>query len=359
MVFGDPQLYSTKDLAKQTAGWNNTVTQATKRFPESSFLLSVGDQANHSALQEHGGFISPDPMRAHRTVVTMGNHDYYHAPSYEAMYNRPNVEDENYWFTYNNALVINMDTNDWEDFDDDAAFLRKVVKEQGTDKDWVTLTYHHSTFSQAYHQEDRGIQYWRERMTPVISELDVDLVLGGHDHIYTRSHLMNGYTPVDSGRVAQKGETLEKKKGETQYVTTNSASGSKYYQFFDFKTGVRDEDVKETFDQTVKEKTIRDYTAVWNQNEVPDYTNVEVTPEGLTVTTYDTGNGDVVDAFTLKRAKEEAPAEQPSQGSSDSAEDGSSKGAVIGIVIAIVAALAAAGGAAYMGLIPGVQLPQF
>ncbi|QNP94886.1 metallophosphoesterase [Corynebacterium wankanglinii] len=194
LVFGDPQLYSTKDLAKQTAGWNNTVTQATKRFPESSFLLSVGDQANHSALQEHGGFISPDPMRAHRTVVTMGNHDYYHAPSYEAMYNRPNVEDENYWFTYNNALVINMDTNDWEDFDDDAAFLRKVVKEQGTDKDWVTLTYHHSTFSQAYHQEDRGIQYWRERMTPVISELDVDLVLGGHDHIYTRSHLMNGYT---------------------------------------------------------------------------------------------------------------------------------------------------------------------
>ncbi|QNP94628.1 hypothetical protein IA203_03695 [Corynebacterium wankanglinii] len=122
---------------------------------------------------------------------------------------------------------------------------------------------------------------------------------------------------------------------------------------------MRDEDVKETFDQTVKEKTIRDYTAVWNQNEVPDYTNVEVTPEGLTVTTYDTGNGDVVDAFTLKRAKEEAPAEQPSQGSSDSAEDGSSKGAVIGIVIAIVAALAAAGGAAYMGLIPGVQLPQF
>lgn len=359
LVFGDPQLYSTKDLAKQTAGWNNTVTQATKRFPESSFLLSVGDQANHSALQEHGGFISPDPMRAHRTVVTMGNHDYYHAPSYEAVYNRPNVEDENYWFTYNNALVINMDTNDWEDFDDDAAFLRKVVKEQGTDKDWVILTYHHSTFSQAYHQEDRGIQYWRERMTPVISELDVDLVLGGHDHIYTRSHLMNGYTPVDSGRVAQKGETLEKKKGETQYVTANSASGSKYYQFFDFKTGVRDEDVKETFDQTVKEKTIRDYTAVWNQNEVPDYTNVEVTPEGLTVTTYDTGNGDVVDAFTLKHAKEEAPAEQPSQESSDSAEDGSSKGAVIGIVIAIIAALAAAGGAAYMGLIPGVQLPQF
>jgi len=211
--------------------------------------------------------MSPDAVREYRTVVNMGNHDRYHAPTYEAVYNRPNIEDENYWFTYNNALFVSLDSNDWKDFDDDVAFLRKVVKEQGADKDWVILTYHHATFSQAYHQEDRSIMYWRERMTPVFSELDVDLVLGGHDHIYTRSYLMEGHNPVDTGREAKIGETVAKQPGQVQYVTSNSASGSKYYQFFDFKKGERDEDTKHEFGQTVNDKTIRTYTAFWEPQD--------------------------------------------------------------------------------------------
>lgn len=301
--FGDVQVYSNKEeFQDQIAGWNNTVDQATTKFPQTSFLLSAGDQANHSSLQEHAGFMSPDAVREYRTVVNMGNHDRYHAPTYEAVYNRPNLEDENYWFTYNNALIVSLDSNDWEDFDDDVAFLRKVVKEQGADKDWVILTYHHATFSQAYHQEDRSIMYWRERMTPVFSELDVDLVLGGHDHIYTRSYLMEGHNPVDTGREAKIGETVAKKPGQVQYVTSNSASGSKYYQFFDFKKGERDEDTTHEFGQTVNDKTIRTYTAFWEQKKNPNYSNVAVTKDGLKVSTFDTVTGETVDEFTLTRA---------------------------------------------------------
>lgn len=353
--FGDVQLYSTKDLAGQTAGWNKTVSAAVEKFPQTSFLLSAGDQANHSSMQEHAGFISPDALKQYRTVVNMGNHDYYYPDSYEAVYNRPNVEDENYWFEYNNALFISMDTNDWEDFDDDVAFLRKTVAEHGQDKDWIILTYHHATFSQAYHQEDRSIMYWRERMTPIFSELDVDLVLSGHDHIYTRSYLMNGFDPVDAGRVVEQGETVEKKEGEVQYVTSNSASGSKYYNFFDFKNGVRDEEDTNTwtFDQSVDEKTIRTYTAVWAQEENPNYTNVDVTKDSLTVTTYDVETDEVVDAFTLKRAAEEKPAEN----------DNSSTGSSVGVALGVLAALlAAVGGGAFwalqQGLIPQGLIPE-
>lgn len=359
--FGDVQLYSTKDLAGQTEGWNKTVSAAVEKFPQTSFLLSAGDQANHSSMQEHAGFISPDALKQYRTVVNMGNHDNYYPDSYLAVYNRPNVEDENYWFEYNNALFISMDTNDWEDFDDDVAFLRKTVAEHGEDKDWIILTYHHATFSQAYHQEDRSVMYWRERMTPIFSELDVDLVLSGHDHIYTRSHLMNGFDPVDAGRVAKTGETIEKNKGEVQYVTSNSASGSKYYKFFDFKEGERDEEDTNTwtFDQTVDEKTIRTYTAVWDQQQEPNYTNVEVTKEGLTVTTYKTENGEVVDAFTLKRAAEEKPAENEKPSKDDNSSTGSSVGVALGVLAALLAAI---GGGAFwalqQGLIPQGLIPE-
>ncbi|MCG7254960.1 fibronectin type III domain-containing protein [Corynebacterium hadale] len=359
LLFGDVQLYSTKDLKAQTKGWDDNVTKATKQFPDTSFILSAGDQANHSALHEHEAFISPDELRSYRTAVNMGNHDNYYAPSYEAMYNLPNQEDENYWFTHNNALIISLDSNDWEDLDDDVDFLRRTVKEQGEGKDWVIVTYHHSTFSQAYHQEDRGIMYWRERMTPVLSELDVDLVLGGHDHIYARSHLMNGYTPVDSGREAKIGETLAKKPGEVQYITTNSGSGSKYYQFFDFKTGERDEDTKENFDQTVKEKTIRDYTALWDQQEVPNYTNVEVTPEGLKVSTFAYNTGDRVDEFTLTRAADDAGQADQGKGDQDPQEGGSSDNTLaiaLGVLAGLLAILGGGAWAAQQGLIPGVNL---
>lgn len=357
--FGDVQLYSTKDLAGQTEGWNKTVSSAVERFPQTAFLLSAGDQANHSSMQEHAGFISPEALKQYRTVVNMGNHDKYYADSYAAVYNRPNAEDENYWFEYNNALFISMDTNDWQDFEDDVAFLRKTVAEHGQDKDWIILTYHHATFSQAYHQEDRSIMYWRERMTPIFSELDVDLVLSGHDHIYTRSYLMNGFDPVDAGRVVEQGETIEKKKGEVQYVTSNSSSGSKYYPFFDFKAGADNaKGFAKTPGESVEDKTVRTYTAVWDQQQEPNYTNVEVTKEGLTVTTYKTENGDVVDAFTLKRAAEGKPSDNAKPGSSDSSSKGSSAaatGSSVGVALGVLAALLVAlGGGAFWALQQGL-----
>lgn len=366
LLFGDVQLYSDKaEFQNQIKSWNNTVSTAVEKYPNTAFLLSAGDQANYSAFSEHSGFISPDELRQFRTAVNMGNHDFVDPDTYEAFYNRPNREDENYWWTYNNALFVSLDTNDYMDFDDDVEFVSRIVEEQGADKDWVIVNYHHSTFSQAYHMEDAVTQYYRERMTPVFSKLDVDLVLAGHDHIYTRSYLMDGPTPVDLGREVKIGETLAKNPGEVQYVTANSASGSKYYNFFDFKTLTRNEDDATnswTLEKSIQEKTIRTYTAVWDQNKVPDYTNVDVTPEGLTVTTYDMEKGDIVDQFTLTRAEPEGDGGS----SAGSSEDGLSGGAIAGIVLGVIAAvLGAAGAAAYFNLIPGLNeairqfVPQF
>lgn len=305
LFFGDPQLYNTHDLDAETATWSKVLNQGTEKFPDTSFLLSAGDQANHSAYIEHSKFISPEQMRQYRVAVNNGNHDNIHKQTYDAMYNRPTQGDENYWFTYNNALILSLDSNDWKDFDDDAAFVRDTINKHGEDVEWVIVTFHHSLFSQAYHQEDRQIMYWRERMTPVFSEMDVDLVLSGHDHIYTRTHLMDEAKPVDFGNPVAKGGVVEKQKGQVQYVTANSSSGSKYYKFFDFKEGKRDESDANTwdFETSVRDKTARTYTAFWNQNHVPDWTSVEVTADGLKVSTFDLNDGEL-DSFTLKRAAE-------------------------------------------------------
>lgn len=344
LFYGDPQLYNTHDLDAETAGWSKTLDESLGKFPNTSFLLSAGDQANHSALVEHSKFISPEQMRQRRVAVNNGNHDNYYKPSYDAMYNHPTQGDENYWFTYNNALVLSLDSNDWEDCDDDAQFVRDTIAEHGKDAEWVIVTFHHSLFSQAYHQEDRQIMYWRERMTPVFSEMDVDLVLSGHDHIYTRSYLMDENKPVNFGNPVPNGGTVEKQKGQVQYVTGNSSSGSKYYKFFNFKTGKRDETDENTatFESTIQDKTARTYTAFWNQNASPDYTSVEATPAGLKVSTFDVEEGEL-DSFTLAHADEGKGGSSDSSSSSSSNEDnnqqaGSSKaGAAFGILAALLA----------------------
>lgn len=327
LFFGDTQLYNThSNRAEEVQNWASNLERATAENPETSFILSAGDQANHSSWDEHSAYISPETLRNYRLAVNNGNHDQYNYEAYEAMYPRPNQADENYFFEYNNALFLSLDSNDYMDIDDDIAFLRDTVAAHGAGKDWIILTYHHSTFSQAYHMDDARVKYQRERLTPVISELNVDLVLGGHDHIYTRSHLMNGFTPVDSGREAVAGEVLYPKEGEVVYIAANSSSGSKFYDFYDFQAGQRF-DTGLGFQETVDQKKIRTYTAIWDQDKVQDYTNVELTPEGLTVTTKDAVTGALVDQFTLSTQDrneesevpvEETPADDTTSGSSDS-----------------------------------------
>ena len=87
---------------------------------------------------------------------------------------------------------------------------------------------------------------------------------------------MNGSTPV----AGTSGSTVKATKGEVLYIATNSASGGKFYAL----TGPYP------------------WTAVTNQENVPNYTNVVVDRGSITATTYRTTDGSVVDKVTLTRS---------------------------------------------------------
>ncbi|CAM3044722.1 hypothetical protein CGOTT_03305 [Corynebacterium gottingense] len=169
-------------------------------------------------------------------------------------------------------------------------------------------------------------------------------------------------TDVAKGEVVaatSKDSVVSLTEGKLKDPEVEPVFNSKYYQFFDFKTGERDEDTKENFDQTVKEKTIRDYTALWNQQEVPNYTNVEVTPEGLKVSTFAYNTGDRVDEFTLTRAADDAGQADQGKGDQDPQEGGSSDNTLaiaLGVLAGLLAILGGGAWAAQQGLIPGVNL---
>ena len=58
--------------------------------------------------------------------------------------------------------------------------------------------FHHSIFSTASHVDDGDIITRRNELPQVFKDLDIDVVLMGHDHVYTRTYMMDGTTPDTS-----------------------------------------------------------------------------------------------------------------------------------------------------------------
>ena len=61
-----------------------------------------------------------------------------------------------------------------------------------------TVVFHHSIFSTASHVDDGDIITRRNELPQVFKDLDIDVVLMGHDHVYTRTYMMDGTTPDTS-----------------------------------------------------------------------------------------------------------------------------------------------------------------
>lgn len=291
LFIGDAQIGASGNAANDATRWAANLDTMTALHPDTSFLISAGDQVEHAGnTQQYTGFLAPRQMRELRFAVQDGNHDTASA-LYDQHYAMPNLSTEqrrDYWYAYNNVLVVAIDSNDSDpaEIAGHEAFLRDVITEQGAAYDWVVVTFHHSLYSQAFHSRDTDVIAMREALSPVFSDLGVDLVLAGHDHIYTRSYLMEGTAPVVPGVVPAEGDVLTPDDDQVLYITGNSSSGSKFYDFDGAKP----------------------WTARWEQSREASYSDLDVTPTSLTVTTYATGSQRVVDQVTLERETASGPA---------------------------------------------------
>jgi hypothetical protein len=297
LFFGDPQIGASGNVARDGAGWADTLDVAQATYPDAEMLFSAGDQVDHAANEaEYDAVLAPEQMKQVPFVATNGNHDVG-SKAYEQHFNVPNNDPTsgagtstssggNYWFVYKDVLFVNINSNN-RDHASHEAFLEKVVAEHGDEARWKVLAFHHSIYSTAAHTNDGDILDRRNALPATISDLGFDAVLMGHDHSYTRSYLLKDGEVADAGEAAGQAEVVAE-EGEVLYATANSASGSKYY-------GVRAPDAP--------------FASVINQENVRNYSAVEVTDDTLTITTLrsQAKDGDrpvnsVVDEVTLKRA---------------------------------------------------------
>lgn len=292
LLAGDPQI-GAGSINSDISGWQETMSQAEKNFPNAGFLISVGDQVNTNSNEtQYAGYLSPEQLSSLPMAVNVGNHDNGRT-NYSEHFTVPNgsefgqitstgSQSGDYWYTYGDVLFLSLNSNDMSTAEHEA-FLKEAIEENEGKVKWKIVTFHHSVYSTASHTTDKDILQRRSELPPVFSELGIDAVLMGHDHVYTRSYMMQGTTPVNADQGPQASVT-NPAKGEVLYLTANSASGSKYYSIknLDFP-----------------------FKAAMDQKSRPNLTNVKVTDNSLTFTTYYTDTMEVLDTFTIQR--EEVP----------------------------------------------------
>ncbi|GII99693.1 calcineurin-like phosphoesterase family protein [Sediminihabitans luteus] len=302
LFFGDPQIGASGNTAADGAGWADTLDVAQATYPDAEMLFSAGDQVNSAGSEsQYDAFLAPSQLREIPFVPTNGNHDVG-SKAYEQHFNVPNDDPTagagtatssggDYWFIYKDVLFVNINSNSRDDAAHNA-FMEKVVAEHGDEARWKVLAFHHSIYSVAAHTDDSDIKARRASMPATISDLGFDVVLMGHDHSYTRSYLIKDGEVADAAEVPGQADVTAD-EGEVLYVTANSASGSKYY-------AVKAPDAP--------------FASVINQENVRNYSAVEITDDAISITTLRSEAKDgerpvnsVVDEITLHRADDATP----------------------------------------------------
>jgi len=277
-TIGDPQLtqYRTSGQGMQdstskypapytTTFWGWLETMSNVGLKNVNFVAGVGDQVDltgNGDETEYRYFFTPPELRSIPWAPAIGNHDRHYPFRYH--YNIPNeLEFEpllgsqygngtnqqyadveaagHYWYRYNNALFVVLNTSAYPASKADAApYIErfdetlKAAKADSPGYTWLFVQHHKSTASVADHCADRDIQYYVEAgFEALMTEHDVDFVLAGHDHVYARSYPLIGKKGGEPSEpdIANGGGTITNPHG-TIYVTMTTGSGLKYYDLY-------------------------------------------------------------------------------------------------------------------------------
>ena len=366
---GDPQIGSSKELkgtdteefyAAQSASvcndsfnWNNTLEKAVAQAPDASFVLSAGDQiqtnkkkapnkdATNSKI-EYAGYLCPEVLDSLPVATTVGNHDADN-PNYTYHFNTANnselgsngIVGGDYSYTYGNALFIMLNTQD-TNVAEHKQFIEQAVA-ACPDAKWRIVTLHQDIYGSAEHSNEPEITNLRYQLVPYFEENDIDVVLTGHDHAYSRSQILKGGVKTTEYTDDAFDEMLEQdmdagENPETRFVapeniipTTTEPAEQAYLQYLD---AVMDKEAVEETDGSVAVNPegilymtansssgskyydlvprMQSYIANRWQEDVPTYSVIDIDADSFTINTYRTDTDEKIDdTFTIVKNEQE------------------------------------------------------
>ncbi len=326
-IASDTGLVLTADQAceRDSFNWNNTLEQANKAFPRLSFILSAGDQINETeknrtqeqdALQEmqYSGFLSPRLMTSLPVATTIGNHDST-TSNYQNHFNNPNAQARSatsspagtdYYFTYGKILFVFLDTNNMNCKEHEKT-LQKAISENPKIK-WRIVTFHQDIYGSGMAHSATDGMLLRTQLTPLMDKYDIDVVLQGHDHTFSRSYQITGdgnkhkaydamvnlSDPISRAEFIKQNEcykiVTEKKDRNVYevknpkgvlYMDANSSTGSKFNDLIN---------------------PMQDYIAARYQEREPSYSIIHIVGGSLSIKTYNADTGHKIDQYTILKS---------------------------------------------------------
>ena len=355
---GDPQIGSSNELkgkdtkefydAQSNAvksdafNWSSTLNAALEKTNDQlSFVVSAGDQiqttkkkspnkdASKSEI-EYTGYLSPEALKSLPVATTVGNHDADNA-NYTYHFNRTNASElgsnkvvgGDYYFKYGNVAEHKQ-------------FIEQTVA-ANKDCKWRIVTLHQDIYGSAEHSNEPEITNLRYQLTPIFEQNDIDTVLTGHDHAYSRSKMLLGGTKANDYTDDEFDAELKKDMDAGENPTTktvapgnikNDSTDEKDQKYLTYLKSIMDEKAIETvkkqgssvinpegvlymtagsssgskyYDLVPRQQT---YIAHRWQEDVPTYSVVDVTENSLTINTYRTDNDEKIDeTFSITKSK--------------------------------------------------------
>lgn len=366
---GDPQIGSSNELkgsdseefynaqsdsvCSDSFNWNTTLNLAMETSGnDASFVVSAGDQIqttkkkapNKNAANseiEYSGYLSPDILKSLPVATTVGNHDADNA-NYTYHFNTPNnselgsngIVGGDYYFSYGSALFIMLNTQD-TNVAEHEQFIRQAI-EANQDCKWRIVTLHQDIYGSAEHSNEPEITNLRYQLVPYFEENDIDVVLTGHDHAYSRSHILLGGTKEQEYTDDEFDAQLEKDMntyGDTKTTLytapgniSSSTADADEQTYLSYLNSIMDEkaveQVKTENDAVVNPEGIlymtassssgskyydlvprmQTYIAGRWQEDVPTYSLINVDEDTLSISTYRTDTNEKIDdTFTIAK----------------------------------------------------------
>ena len=167
--------------------------------------IAYEDGTDGEFTNNHFG-IYEDILRHTPSWPTFGNHDAVNSssssgigPYYEAhvLPTASSGTEAYYSFDYANAHFIVLDSMDSNRTPGSAMLTWLQADLSATTQEWVIAYWHHSPYTKGTHDSDSAADSggrlvdMRENVLPILEAGGVDLVLGGHSHIYERSFFID------------------------------------------------------------------------------------------------------------------------------------------------------------------------
>lgn len=239
VYLGDPQMgsgdsvWDKHGLNKNTqakvdqdkADFAKTLKKAQELNP--NFYLSMGDNVEIAGYEgEYDYFFDNDLFKEKIFSSVIGNHETYIDGKDSSLQNTVfsdhfylanesklgSISKENedgtrtyipgdFWYSYGDTLFLNLNSNvnnskEHEEFIKEA--IKQAEEKRGSKFSWKVVSFHHAPYSTATHTTDDDILQRRNELVKIFNNNNIDVVLNGHDHIYTRTkHMLAGEKTLD------------------------------------------------------------------------------------------------------------------------------------------------------------------